>query len=117
MRPAVAPWSRQVSNQFLQLHATWPACWSCDRRWERDHLSLPGRKPKELCKMRNETTAEHRGGKGARLSPRFPNFIFVLGALAWNYIASLLASLGLDADLRFLVWFPVFLVLTELRNL
>lgn len=52
-----------------------------------DHPSLPGRKPKELYKMRNETTAEHRGGKEARLSPRLPNFIFVLGALAWNYIA------------------------------
>lgn len=79
-----------------------------------NHLSLPGRKPKELCKMRNETTAEHRGGKEARLSPRFPNFIFVLGALAWNYIALSLASLGLDADFYFLGWFLVFLVLIEL---
>lgn len=64
--------------------------------------------------MGNETTAEHRGGKEARLSPRFPNFIFVLGALAWDYIALFLASLGLDADFCFLGWFPVFLVLTEL---
>ena len=64
--------------------------------------------------MGNETTAEHRGGKEARLSPRFPNFIFVLGALAWNYIALFLASLGLDADFCFPGWFPVFQVLTEL---
>lgn len=64
--------------------------------------------------MRNEATAEHRGGKEARLSPRFPNFIFVLGALAWNYIALSLASLGLDADFCFLGWFPAFLVLAEL---
>lgn len=96
------------------------AClWSRDRRREggwrgAGHLSLPGRKPRELCKMGNETTAEHRGGKEARLSPRFPNFIFVLGALAWNYIASFLASLGLGADFCFPGWFPAFLFLTKL---